>query len=149
MTSPRAGTETVLQYALTGGAAFREVAALLDGLTWDEARHVHPPLPYSLAELLYHLSVTQRASLNLASGRTATWPEDLAVWPDHPLSPDTFHATLTDLQVGLAEAQVLAADPSQRARDILTDLAVHSAYHWGQVTLIRRLTGTLPPAGTP
>lgn len=133
----------VLQYALAGGAAFRTPDALLDGLTHAEAARSVPGLPYTLAEVLAHLQVTQRASLNLASGRAESWPDGLDVWPSLT-TPVQLDATLLDLRAGLAEAQALAADPSTRARDVLTDLAAHSAYHWGQVALIRRLHGTLP-----
>jgi len=134
----------VLQYALAGGAAFRSPGDLLGGLTLAEAARAAPGVPYTLAELLAHLQVTQRASLDLASGRADRWPGELDVWPGAPASDAELGALLTDLQTGLAEAQALAADPSSRARDVLTDLAAHSAYHWGQVALIRRLHGTLP-----
>ncbi|GGK86876.1 damage-inducible protein DinB [Deinococcus radiotolerans] len=134
----------VLQYALAGGAAFRSPTDLLGGLTHAEATQSWPGLPYTLGDLLFHLQVTQRASLDLASGRAQAWPDGLTVWPDEPLTPAQLEGALLDLRAGLAEAQALAADPSVRARDILTDLAAHSAYHWGQVALLRRLSGTLP-----
>ncbi|GGR82090.1 DinB family protein [Deinococcus sedimenti] len=134
----------VLQYSLAGGAAFRTPDALLHDLSLGEAVQTVPDLPYTLGALLEHLQVTQRASLALASGRAETWPDGLNVWPDGPWTADRLAAVLLDLRAGLAEAQALAADPSTRARDVLTDLAVHSAYHWGQVALLRRLHGTLP-----
>ncbi|MBZ9711892.1 damage-inducible protein DinB [Deinococcus multiflagellatus] len=137
----------VLQYALVGGAAFRAPAELLAGLTWADAQRPVPGVPYTLAGLLVHLAVTTRASLDLASGRAQGWPEGLAVWPEEPVNEAQFNHALTELQVALPEAQLLAQDPSQRARDILTDLAAHSAYHWGQVALLRRLYGTLPEPG--
>ncbi|PTA69898.1 damage-inducible protein DinB [Deinococcus arcticus] len=135
----------VLQYALVGGAAFRRPDDLLAGLTWAEATRSVPGAPYTLAELLFHLAVTSRASLDLASGRAQSWPGELSVWPTEALTEAQLAQIVTDLQVALAEAQVLAQDPSGRARDVLTDLAAHSAYHWGQVALLRRLHGTLPP----
>ncbi|THF88216.1 damage-inducible protein DinB [Deinococcus sp. KSM4-11] len=137
----------LLQHSLLGGTSFRSVADLLSGLNWHEAARKTPGVPYTLAGLIYHLSVTQRASLDLASGRAETWPDALSVWPDHSPTRAEFEERLGDLQAGLAEAQVLAEDPSLRAREILADLAVHSAYHWGQVALLRRLYGTLPVPG--
>ncbi|MDR6217704.1 damage-inducible protein DinB [Deinococcus soli (ex Cha et al. 2016)] len=134
----------VLHYALAGGAAFRTPGDLLRGLTLDEATCAVPGLPYTLGDLLAHLQVTQRTSLDLATGRADRWPDGLDVWPASPASGADLTALLGDIQAGLAEAQALAADPSSRARDVLTDLAAHSAYHWGQVALIRRLHGTLP-----
>ncbi|WP_309573252.1 damage-inducible protein DinB [Deinococcus sp.] len=120
---------------------------LLSGLNWHEAARKTPGVPYTLAALVYHLSVTQRASLDLASGRATAWPVALSVWPDHSPTRAEFEECLGDLRAGLAEAQVLAEDPSVRSREVLADLAVHSAYHWGQVALLRRLYGTLPLPG--
>ena len=131
---------TLLQASLTGGAAFREVDALLGGLTHAEA--ARPAVPHTLAELLAHLHVTTRASLDLVTGQAQEWPDDLDVWPAPPRTETEFAALLTDLRLMLAEASALARDPSSRARDVLTDLAVHNAYHWGQVALLRRQAGT-------
>ncbi|MFC3835092.1 MULTISPECIES: damage-inducible protein DinB [Deinococcus] len=134
----------LLQHSLLGGTSFRSVDELLSGLDWHEAARRMPGVPYTLAGLVYHLSVTQRASLDLASGRAEAWPVTLSVWPDQPPTRAEFEHHLADLRSGLAEAQVLAGDPSSRAREVLADLAVHSAYHWGQVALLRRQYGTLP-----
>lgn len=130
----------LLQLSLTGGAAFREVSALLAGLTWEEAARV-TQAPHTVAALLAHLRLTTRLSLDLATGTRSAWPEGLHVWPQPPQSAEEFAALLTDLKLLLAEASLLADDPSSRARELLTDLAVHGAYHWGQVALLRRMAG--------
>ncbi|WP_339096981.1 damage-inducible protein DinB [Deinococcus sp. VB142] len=129
----------LLQLSLTGGAAFREVDALLSGLTLAQASQ--PGTPYTLAELLAHLRVTMRASLDLVTGQAQEWPEGLDVWPLPPVQDSEWAELLSDLRLMLAEASALAGDPSSRARDLLTDLAVHNAYHWGQVALLRRQAG--------
>ena len=129
----------LLQLSLTGGAAFREVDALLSGLTLAQASQ--PGTPYTLAELLTHLRVTMRASLDLVTGQAQEWPEGLDVWPLPPVQDSEWAELLSDLRLMLAEASALAGDPSSRARDLLTDLAVHNAYHWGQVALLRRQAG--------
>ncbi|EYB66687.1 hypothetical protein DEIPH_ctg079orf0081 [Deinococcus phoenicis] len=137
----------LLQSALGGGAIFPAPETLLDGLTLGAAAQSVPGVPYTLAELLAHLAVTQRASLDLASGKRETWPEGLDIWPDLP-DEAAFSACLTELRLGLAEARALAERPSERAREVLTDLAAHSAYHWGQVALLRRVLGEWsPPEG--
>lgn len=136
----------LLQSALGGGGTFAEPQHLLDGVTFRIATRTVAGVPYTLAGLIAHLAVTQRTSLDLASGQAEGWPQDLDVWPDVP-DEGTFNTFLLDLRVGLAQAQALAGDPSSRARDILTDLAAHSAYHWGQVALLRRVLGEWPGTG--
>ncbi|MBB5233037.1 DinB family protein [Deinococcus budaensis] len=128
----------ILQSALGGGVTFVAPEGLLDGLGLETAARPVPGVPYTLAQLLAHVAVTQRASLDLASGRTETWPGGLNVWPEVTGAAD-FGRVLTELRLGLAEARALAERPSERARDVLTDLAAHSAYHWGQVALLRRM----------
>lgn len=129
------------QASLSGGAAFKEVDTLLQGLDWAEATTPPVGAPYSVAELLAHIAVTMRVSLDLISGRVQGWPEDLDVWPPAPRDSAGFTALLSDLKLMLTEVQLLAQDPTQHAREILLDLAVHNAYHWGQVALLRRMQG--------
>jgi len=131
----------LLQASLGGSAAFREPDYLLEHLTYAGATKNVPGLPYTIADVLHHIRATMRASLNLASGRASAWPEGLEVWPDTPPTAEEFAQIRLDIGLALAEAVMLADDPSERAREILTDLAVHNAYHWGQVVLIRRLHG--------
>ncbi|TDE87484.1 DinB family protein [Deinococcus sp. S9] len=133
----------MLQSALGGGAIFPAPETLVDGLNFEAATRNVPGVPYTLADLLAHLAVTQRASLDLASGKTETWPEALDIWPGVP-DAGSFAALLTDLRLGVAEARALAERPSERARELLTDLSAHNAYHWGQVALLRRLLGEWP-----
>lgn len=133
----------ILQAALGGGAIFPDPETLLRGLTFGTATRTLPGVPYTLADLLAHLAVTQRASLDLASGKVEAWPEGLNLWPDLP-NARALDGCLTELRLGLAEARALAGQPSERARDLLTDLAAHSAYHWGQVALLRRVLGEWP-----
>lgn len=136
----------LLQASLLGGAAFRDVQQLLDGLTLKQASTLLPAAPYTLGQLLTHLHVTMRVSLDLVTGKAQVWPEDLDTWPAAPHSQAELAALLTDLNLMLAEVKLLAEDPSSRARDILTDLAVHNAYHWGQVALLRQQLGATFPA---
>ena len=133
----------LLQASLAGGAAFRDVDELLAGLDAAAATRPLPGAPYSVAEVLAHLRLTLRLSLDIAAGRAAGWPEDLDLWPGAPQDEAAFAALLSELRLLLAEAGALAADPSGQAREVLTDLAVHNAYHWGQVALLRRMDGAV------
>lgn len=133
----------LLQASLLGGAAFRDIAELLQGLEFAQAVEHLPGAPYSVAELLAHLHATMRVSLDLVYGRLQGWPEDLETWPAAPADPAAFQVLLTELRLMLAEANMLAQDPSSQAQDILLDLAIHNAYHWGQVALLRQQQGTV------
>ncbi|WP_027460981.1 DinB family protein [Deinococcus murrayi] len=126
-----------------GGTSFPDPEQLLADLSWAQASRTLPGVPYTLAGVLAHLAVTARASLDLAAGRAAAWPEALDVWPEVS-DESAFVTLLAQLRLGLTEARALADAPSERARDILTDLAAHSAYHWGQVALLRRVLGAPP-----
>ncbi|WP_293914926.1 hypothetical protein [Deinococcus sp.] len=65
---------------------------------------------------------------------------------------------LASLWTGVQRAVQAADDPALAPRsgtlsteagrnlETLTDLAVHNAYHWGQVVLMRRVLGDWPPA---
>lgn len=133
----------LLQGAL-GGTSFPDPERLLADLSWEDASRSVLGVPYTLADLLAHLAVTARASLNLAAGRAEEWPEALDLWPG-VADEAALRTLLVELRLGLTEARALADAPSDRARDILTDLAAHSAYHWGQVALLRRVLGLWPP----
>lgn len=134
----------MLQFSLSGGGSFREVGQILDGLTYRTATRTLPGLPHSVYDLLWHIELSQRLLLDHATGSDVDWNAVPAFWPQE-VSEEEFARVLRDLQVGLAQAQMLAADPSDRARDALTDLAVHSAYHWGQVIQLRQLLGEWNP----
>lgn len=136
----------LLQASLLGGAAFRAVDDLLADLTFPQASQALPGVSYTLGDLLAHLQVTMRVSLDLITGKVQAWPDDLNVWPAAPASEPELKALLTDLHLLLSEANMLAADPGGLTRDILLDLAVHNAYHWGQVALIRQQQGVVFPS---
>ena len=129
------------QYSLLGGASFKEVDLLLGGLDVGEASESVPGAPHTAAEVLAHIAVTMRVSLDLVSGKAQGWPDGLDVWPAPPEDAAGFDRLLTELKLMLTEARMLAADPSEHAREILLDLAVHNAYHWGQLALLRQQQG--------
>lgn len=134
----------MLQVALAGGGAFREVSQILSGLTFRTATRSLPGAAHTIYDLLWHAELSQRL-LEHASGGSVDWQAVEAWWPPE-VSEEEWARVLRDFQVGLAQAQLLAADPSERARDALTDLATHSAYHLGQVVQLRRLLGDWNPA---
>lgn len=134
----------MLQAALSGGAGFREVTEILAGLKYENATRSVPGAGHTIYELLWHLEFVQRQLLGEAAGQDALWHEQASWWPREAASEAEFGRLLRDLQVNLAHAQMLAESPSALAHDALLDLAVHSAYHWGQVVQLRRLLADWP-----
>ena len=133
----------MLQAALAGGASFREVPEMLAALSCQTATVRVAPLPHNIFELLWHVELVQKQLLGEASGADVDWQDQAAWWPEEE-SEAEFARVLRDLSANLAHAQLLAEDPSARARDALTDLAAHGAYHWGQVVTLRQLLGDWP-----
>lgn len=129
----------MLQLSLAGGGAHREVSKILDGLTFETAVKRVPSAPHSMYELVWHVEASQRFLLEHATGGEVDWA-NVRLWPSEEREEE-FRRALRDFEVGQAQAQMLAAAPSDRARDALTDLAVHNAYHLGQIVLLRRLLG--------
>lgn len=130
----------MLQSVIAGGGTFRDVDRILEGLSYEMATARVPGAAHSIYELLWHVELSQRLLLTVATGGTVDWHAVDAWWPEGE-SETEFTRVLRDLNLGLAQAQVLAGDPSDLARDALTDLAVHGAYHWGQVVQLRRQLG--------
>ncbi|WP_027480890.1 hypothetical protein [Deinococcus pimensis] len=137
----------LLQLTLSGGGAFREVSAIVGGLSFRTATRSLPGTPHTIYDVLWHTERSQQLLLSHASGADVDWGAVGSLWPP-TVSEEEWARVLRDFEVGLAHAQMLAEDPSERARDALTDLAAHNAYHLGQVVLLRQLLGDWNPPVT-
>lgn len=112
----------------------------------DDAFAELEPIPYSLATNLQHAVLWQRFWLGkLAGGRRKSgmeeWRNDFRV-----PSREEFRALRAEFLAGLERAREIAAgDPlvhslpdDEEAIDTLIRIAVHGAYHLGQMNLIKR-----------
>ena len=118
-----------------------------------------PPhdLPYSPWQMLEHLRITQHDILDFCVNpgyQEMAWPADY--WPPSaaPPSPDAWQASVDSFlqdrdalkQLAMDPALDLAAPiPHGNGQTYLRELflvADHSAYHIGQLVLIRRLLGS-------
>jgi DinB superfamily len=152
----------------------KQVIALLRGgqahVTFDDALKdlpaelrgtVPPKLPYSAWQLLEHLRITQRDILNFSAPPTGgyqplEWPADY--WPRSPLPPgprawdQSIAAIRTDLEHFEALIQNPGADLFKPFRwgdgqNLLREallIADHTAYHLGELVVLRRLLGAWP-----
>lgn len=153
---------TLLAGILTHGAGFQSPAAVLEGLTAEQALAKPHGLPHSIAELVAHMWYWQdwfnRCAVDGFSTVPAHAPDG---WP--AVSPDTWDAVraryLTSLEQGCriaAESNQLGApllppgveipflDKESRGSGIL-HAAIHGSHHLGQIVTIRQLLGTWPP----
>lgn len=116
-------------------------------------------LPYSAWQLLEHMRITQRDILDFCRDsdyRELSWPHDY--WPAAPEPPsreawhESVEAFLRDRSalVSLAEEASLdlgAAIPHGSGQSYLRELllvADHSAYHLGELIVVRRLMASWP-----
>ena len=146
-----------------------QVAALLKGgqahVTFDDAvkdfptkqRGVKPNgMPYSAWQLLEHIRIAQSDILEFSRDSKHTspkWPE--GYWPEteKPPSDAAWDNSIADVKRGLLEIQNLINDPKTdlnakiphgTGQTILREallVADHSAYHVGQLVIVRRLLG--------
>ena len=147
-----------LQRLLLGGQGTVSVERVLSGLSLDLALRPLDGLPYTLYGLLWHTEFCQRQLLLTLGGEEVRWPPAAEQWPQGTPSQEEFADVLEALKAGLYEASELANDAALDPRsgalgaeegadlETLADLAVHNAYHWGQVVMLRRLLGDWPPA---
>jgi hypothetical protein len=126
-----------------------------------ELRGVCPVgLPYSPWRLLEHLRLTQRDILDFCRNpdyAQPTWPDDY--WPDSDAPPDAgaWERSIAAFREDREALKRLAADPAvdlfarvpqgegqTYLRELLL-VADHTAYHLGEMVVVRRLLGAWPP----
>ena len=124
----------------------------------DALRGAQPSgLPYSPWQLLEHIRLTQRDLLEFCEDpayRERHWPDDY--WPQAPSppSPEAWENSVAQVRRDRQALKALATDP---ALDLLASIphgsgqtylrelllvADHTAYHVGQLVVVRRLLGS-------
>jgi hypothetical protein len=116
-----------------------------------------PGVPYSPWQLLEHLRLAQHDILDFCVNANykelLKWPDDY--WPSSPLptSPAAWDESINQFRRDRKALQELAADPTVdltariphgQGQTFLRELVLvadHSAYHVGQLVLVRRLLG--------
>jgi DinB superfamily len=158
---PQAPLRKQLIDLLHGGQAHATFDAALKDLPVDLRSTVPPNLPYSAWQLLEHLRISQRDILNFSAPPTGgyhpiQWPEDY--WPKSP-KPPTPHAwdqSIATIHSDLKHFIELIEDPKADlykpfrwgdGQNLLREallVADHTAYHLGELIVLRRLLGAWP-----
>lgn len=119
-------------------------------------------LPYSPWQLLEHLRITQHDILDFCENpkyRERSWPKDY--WPPsaEPPSSEAWSASIRAFERDRAALQRLSRNPAVnlestiphgQGQTFLRELllaADHTAYHIGELVVVRRLLEAWPPAG--
>jgi hypothetical protein len=144
---------------LHGGQAHATFDDAVKEFPADLRGTVPPNLPYSAWQLLEHLRISQRDILNFSAPPTGgyhaiQWPDDY--WPKSPAPPtaqswdQSVAAIHSDLKKFIALIENPNADFFKPFRwgdgqNLLREallLADHTAYHLGELIVLRRLLGT-------
>lgn len=160
----RADDGSLLSSVLAGEGVHLDPAAILDGLTGEQANARPQGLPYSIADLVAHMCFWQEWFNDCLSSGFAGIPQHSADgWPA------TSAGEWDDLRQryvrSIAEAKRIAAGPDSLAGALLpanaqvasmtresrgsglVRAALHNSHHLGQVITLRRLMGLWPPPG--
>lgn len=148
-------SSAVLKDLLDGDGEFTPPAPLLRDLTPAQAFALTPGSPYCIAQILAHMHYCQHRTLELIEGKMLPYPEteeegwpavDEAEWPDLVAE---FLAELDQLK-SIASDQAIIERVYKKnitVGAVLTSVAMHNAYHCGQIALIRLSLGCWPPEG--
>jgi hypothetical protein len=130
---------------------------LLEDLTPEQATTTPPGSPYSIAQVLYHIVYWQRAEIAGLRQEPMTGPHHEHLDDTFaPVTPDEWPALAAKFLAGMEEVKRLSDELTgvvSPARDDtsanydLAGTALHNAYHFGQIILLRRLLGLWPPQG--
>ncbi|MDX5418774.1 MAG: DinB family protein [Hymenobacteraceae bacterium] len=141
---------------LRGGQAFQPLDVYLEGIKADVAGESIPELPYTIWQLIDHMRFTLYDILDFSRNphyKEPTWPDDY--WPKEkaPKNQEALDESIAALKQGMEKMIVLVVDPGNdlyepfphgTGQNLLREamlVAEHTAYHLGQVMVLRRLLG--------
>jgi uncharacterized damage-inducible protein DinB len=162
----RIDDRNLLISVLSGEGVYLGPAAVLDGLTADQAQAKPHGLPHSIAEIVAHVCYWQEwFNACAVAGFTGIVEHAADGWP--PVPPNGWEAIRTRYLHSVEEAKRIAAESGSLGDSLLPpgvqipalakdsrgsgilQAAVHSGHHLGQIITMRQLMGLWPPpAGT-
>lgn len=150
-----AASPAAVEELMDGGGEFAPPATLLGHLTEAQATAVLPGSPYSIAQVVSHMHWNLCSSLAGARREAHARPGHLDD-TFTPIAPGSWRGLVEAFLAGIEECKRVAIEqkdafsPARDDTNIAYDLAetaLHNAYHFGQIVLLRRMQGLWPPAG--
>jgi uncharacterized damage-inducible protein DinB len=160
----RVDDRRLLTSVLDGEGVHLRPAAILDGLTTQQAHAKPHGAPHSIAEIVAHLCYWQEWSNGCAgAGFTGIAQHAVDGWP--AVRPDGWDALRTRYLDSLEEAKRIAAESDSLGDPLLPpgvhvpslaresrgstilQAALHGSHHLGQIITMRQLMGLWPPPG--
>lgn len=157
----RDGLEKQLLALLKGGQAHAGFEAAVADMPVELRGEAPAGLPYSPWQLVEHLRIAQRDILNFSAPPTGgyhpmMWPEDY--WPKsaEPPSVEAWERSLAEIRSDREVFEELITRPEAdlvkpfrwgEGQNLLREallIADHTAYHTGELIVIRRLLGAWP-----
>jgi hypothetical protein len=128
----------------------------IGGLPAGLRAHVPPGMPYSVWQLAQHIRLTQRDILEFCvepEYHERRWPDDY--WPDPAIPPEDaeWHACVAAVRsdrdalarlVRDVNRSLMAPVPNGDGQTLLREVLLvidHSAYHVGQIVVVRKAMG--------
>ncbi len=150
----------VLRDAIHGTGQFVATRRAVDAIDWKIAGAKPNGAEHSIRQVMAHIVFWQDLYLErLAGAERPSPPHDAAGWPggDAPRDEREWKALVARFLDGLTRATA-AIDSAPLATALpkwggrtrfagLNGLAVHNAYHVGQIVQLRKLLGAWPPPG--
>lgn len=137
---------------LDGGSAHLELASVIRDFPLDKINARVAASPHTPWQLLEHIRIAQWDILEFsrnAEHRSPPWPD--GYWPDEDATPETWKASADQTLADLQAMRELVADPSTdlfaqiphgTGQTVLREamlVADHTAYHLGQLVLLRKM----------
>lgn len=126
---------------------------ILSGLSEEQAGRHPEHLPHSVSELLAHINYWLEWMLEvIESGAARPYPKSAAQsWPaprGWQEEREHFYRLLARIDAHAARPDLSeAVNFEETTFELLTDFALHTAHHLGQIITVRQALGAWPPPG--
>lgn len=137
-------SKSIFSKGLHGESVHVDPTKVFDDLSWEKASEKVENMPYTIGQILHHMSFWQDFILELVEGNNPTPPKDneedwaIESFPAEKMEWETKVAHFKD---GVLKAEELADKNLTEKNELFLELVMHNSYHAAQVVIIRRILG--------